>query len=146
MSWRLIISVLVSCSLAGCGTQPVEEPAPTPPQAAKEPPPPPPPPPPRYTGIKSLERGVSRYNAGDYDVAYRLLRQAVGDGLKNGEERARAYKYLAFIDCSRGNNGECRDSFRKAMKADPNFKLRKSELGHPLWGPVYEDVIAERKP
>jgi hypothetical protein len=64
-------------------------------------------------------------------------------------EQASAHKYLAFINCVSGRPNGCREEFRKAFVADPNFDLTPAEAGHPMWGPVFRSVktaVSKAKP
>lgn len=96
---------------------------------------------PKHTGVNQLDQAVAQYESGDYDESFASFKQALKAGLAKPADRSRAYKYLAFISCSRENQKACRDYFRKARQADPKFSLSATEAGHPLWGPVYEQVM-----
>jgi hypothetical protein len=116
--------------------EPVKEPA-MPPKA-----------PPRIpTPSKSeqeLERGIKSYEEGEYKTAARQLQAALDAGLDAKRDQARAYKYLAFITCVSAREKLCRDNFHKALDADPKLDLEPAEAGHPIWGPVFRSVKAER--
>ena len=53
-------------------------------------------------------------------------------------------KHLAFINCSQGRTGPCRDDFRKALAIDPSLELSPAEAGHPTWGPIFRSLKAGR--
>lgn len=117
------------------------------------PPPPPPPPPPPTTSIARLydqpaERafvnGMRYYEEGQYERAETLLKRAIGEGLNDHHDVAVAQKHLAFIACAYNRPADCEQAFRAAFSADPSFKLSESEIGHPLWGPVYKRVASEQ--
>lgn len=97
----------------------------------------------KSVGERELESGIKSYEDGAYKTALRHLHGALALGLDAGADRARAYKYLAFIDCGAGREKSCREEFRKALDADPGFDLAPAEAGHPIWGPVFRRVKAE---
>lgn len=90
-----------------------------------------------------LASGVQEYEDGDYKKGARLLQSSLNSGLASKSDQAKAYKYLAFINCVRNNEKTCRDMFKKAFVIAPKFTLTPSEAGHPVWGPVYKSVKAE---
>lgn len=93
-------------------------------------------------GAPALNEGLKHYDDGDYTAATKSLHTALGQSLSN-DERTNAFKHLAFIHCSSGRPGACRDEFRKALAFDPQLELSPSEAGHPAWGPVFRSVKAE---
>jgi len=93
---------------------------------------------------QDFERGVKSYEDGDYKNASRQLQSALSLGLPVFSDQATAHKYLAFIACASGRQSPCRDEFRKAFEADGNFNLTPAEAGHPVWGPVFRTVKAEK--
>ncbi|HTN49899.1 MAG TPA: TssQ family T6SS-associated lipoprotein [Burkholderiaceae bacterium] len=118
-------------------------------------PPPPPPPPPATISIARLydqpaERafinGLRFYEEGQYERAESLLKRALAEGLQDRHDIAVAQKHLAFIACAYNRPSDCEQAFRAAFVADPGFKLTDAEVGHPLWGPVYNRVAAEQAP
>jgi tetratricopeptide (TPR) repeat protein len=120
--------------------------------ALLQPPPPPPPAPPPTVSIarlyeqpaeRSFLNGMRFYEEGQYERAESLLKRSVSEGLKDPHDVAVAYKHLAFIACAYNRPPDCEAAFRAAFAADPNFRLLDSEVGHPLWGPVYKRVAAE---
>lgn len=117
------------------------------------PPPPPPTPPSPSISIARLyaqpaERafinGLRYYEEGQYERAETLLKRSLADGLHDPNDIAVAQKHLAFIACAYSRPTDCEQAFRAAFAADPAFKLTDAELGHPLWGPVYQRVAAEQ--
>jgi Tfp pilus assembly protein PilF len=88
-----------------------------------------------------LDTGIRQYDNSDYRIAARTIQAALDEGLTT-RSQARAHKYLAFIDCVSGQQGQCRDQFRKALQIDPGMQLRAEESGHPIWGPVFKSVKA----
>lgn len=91
----------------------------------------------------ALDEGVTSYDEGEYEAAADRLQHALALGLATPGDRARAYKYLAFIHCISERAEACRDEFRNALTADPHFDLTTAEIGHPMWGPVYRSVKAQ---
>lgn len=93
-------------------------------------------------GRSALNEGIRQYNDGQYGAAEKNLQSAIGLGLGDSD-RARAYKYLAFIHCGSGQVAPCRDEFRWALSANPGLELAPAEAGHPVWGPVFRSVKGE---
>jgi hypothetical protein len=89
---------------------------------------------------QELQKGIKNYEDGEYKVATKELQTALSLGLTGRSEQASAHKYLAFISCVSGRPNGCREEFRKAFVADPNFDLTPAEAGHPMWGPVFRSV------
>jgi tetratricopeptide (TPR) repeat protein len=56
--------------------------------------------------------------------------------------RVDALKYSAFSYCVLENYAQCRHAFDLALGLDPDFALRSSERGHPMWGPVFDAAKA----
>lgn len=84
----------------------------------------------------ALQEGIRLYNDGDYNGAIRRLSaRDVNNGLL--ATRLTALKYTAFSYCLTSRPAQCRQSFDKALRLDPNFDLAPGEHGHPLWGPVF---------
>ena len=95
------------------------------------------------TAESELAAGVKSYEDGDYKESTKQLQTALDMGLKNPADRARAHKYRAFMVCVNGREKVCRDEFKKAFEADPNFALAPAEAGHPVWSQVVKSVKAE---
>ncbi|SPJ18298.1 exported hypothetical protein [Burkholderiales bacterium] len=93
-------------------------------------------------GERALVDGLRKYDDGAFEPAERHFRAALRHGLQDPRDTAVAYKYLAFIACAFDRPAECDADFRAAFAADPNFRLSDSEIGHPIWGPVYRRVAA----
>ncbi|HQR22232.1 MAG TPA: TssQ family T6SS-associated lipoprotein [Burkholderiaceae bacterium] len=116
------------------------------------PPPPPPPPPPTVSVARLYEQPAERalisalrfYEEGQYERAEALLKRALADGLQDKHDIAVAQKHLAFIACAYNRPSDCEQAFRAAFVADPAFRLTDAEVGHPLWGPVYQRVASEQ--
>jgi Tfp pilus assembly protein PilF len=89
---------------------------------------------------KALLAGMRAYDDAQYAQAEKQLQAALQAGLVAPRDRAAAHKLLAFIYCTSNRTSECEAQFRSARAADPAFALSKSEVGHPLWGPVYQRV------
>jgi len=95
----------------------------------------------KFKAESMLDQGIRQYDNGDYRIAARTIQGALDEGLTT-RSQARAHKYLAFMDCVAGQQGQCRDQFRKALEIDPGMQLRPEESGHPTWGPVFKSVKA----
>lgn len=93
-------------------------------------------------GERRLNEGVANYDNGDYKAASKDLQSALDLGLKP-KRQAEAHKYLAFMHCTTRQQSECRNHFRQAFAADPQFQLEAAEAGHPIWGPIYRSVKLE---
>jgi hypothetical protein len=96
-----------------------------------------------YKGAPDLANGIRQYEDANYSEAARLLQSALDQGLGR-DDQVKAHKYLAFIHCVSGRERRCRDEFRAALKIDPAFELAASEAGHPIWGPAFRAVKAQR--
>jgi Tfp pilus assembly protein PilF len=94
-------------------------------------------------GEKALLTGIHLYEDAQYADAENALSASLEKGFAVKKDAALAYKYLAFIYCTSSRIDACKKSFRAARASDPAFMLNKNESGHPLWGPVYRQVIAE---
>ena len=94
-------------------------------------------------GEKALLAGIHLYEDARYADAEKALADSLEKGLAVKKDAALAHKYLAFIYCTSSRIDACKKSFRAARANDPAFMLTKSESGHPLWGPVYRQVMAE---
>jgi hypothetical protein len=115
--------------------------------------PPAPPPPPATISVAALyerpaERalitGLSLYEQAVFDRAEQSFKDALKAGLRDRQDVATAHKYLAFIACAFNRIDECEQNFRASFLADDKFTLTDTEIGHPLWGPVFRRVAAER--
>ncbi|MCU6432469.1 TssQ family T6SS-associated lipoprotein [Undibacterium sp. Jales W-56] len=94
-------------------------------------------------GEKALLSGIRSYEDAQYTEAEKSLTLALSSGFTVKKDAALAHKYLAFIFCTSARIEACKQAFRSARMADPSFELNKSEVGHPQWGPVYKQVMAE---
>ncbi len=90
---------------------------------------------------RALFDGMRAYDDAQYAQAEAALRRALDAGLQSPRDRASAHKLLAFITCTSERLAECEAAFRAARATDPGFALSKSEVGHPLWGPVARRVL-----
>lgn len=92
---------------------------------------------------RDLIAGMQDYEDGNYKSAARRLQGALDEGLTFKSDQLRAYKHLAFVHCISNREKMCREAFRSAFELDPKFELSPAEVGHPLWGPVYQSVRKE---
>jgi hypothetical protein len=133
---RALAAAAAIVAIGGCATKP----------------PPPPPPPPTISIARLYEQPAERaflnamrfYEEGQYERAESLFRRALTEGLKDNHDVAMANKHLAFIACAYNRPSECEGAFRAAFAADPEFRLTDAEVGHPIWGPVYQRVAGEQ--
>jgi tetratricopeptide (TPR) repeat protein len=84
----------------------------------------------------ALREGIRLYNEGDYNAAIKRLNSSDMNGA-SPRNRLAALKYTAFSYCVTGRQAQCRQTFERALKLDPDFDLAQGEHGHPLWGPVF---------
>jgi Tfp pilus assembly protein PilF len=89
---------------------------------------------------KALSAGLRAYDEAQYPAAERQLQLALQLGVHGAKDRANAHKHLAFVYCTSNRIVECETQFRAARRADPGFALSRSEIGHPLWGPVWQRI------
>ena len=92
---------------------------------------------------QALSTGIKQYDDGELKAAQKNLQEALSLGLTFDSDKVAAHKHLAFIYCSSNQERQCRDEFRRAFEVDTSFKLERTEIGHPLWGPVYTGVRAD---
>jgi Tfp pilus assembly protein PilF len=95
----------------------------------------------KFKAENMLDQGIRAYDDGDYKVATRNIQGALDAGLTT-HSQARAHKYLAFIQCSSGQQTQCREEFTKALEIEPDLELKTSEAGNPIWGPVFRSAKA----
>jgi tetratricopeptide (TPR) repeat protein len=84
----------------------------------------------------ALREGIRLYNEGEYNAAIKRLNSSDMNG-GSTRNRLAALKYTAFSYCVTGRQAQCRQTFDRAFKLDPDFDLGQGEHGHPLWGPVF---------
>jgi Tfp pilus assembly protein PilF len=94
-------------------------------------------------GSPALSTGLKQYDEGEYQPAAKSLQSALDQGLSD-KDKVDAHKHLAFINCSQGRNGPCRDEFRKALAINPSLELTPAEAGHPTWGPIFRSLKVGR--
>ncbi|MES2047326.1 MAG: TssQ family T6SS-associated lipoprotein [Pseudomonadota bacterium] len=88
--------------------------------------------------VNALKEGIAMYNDGDYSGTIKKLGSATEIwNSQNKSIQVSALKYLAFSYCVTSRTQLCRQQFERALKIDPSFDLLPSEIGHPIWGPVF---------
>ncbi|MDO8177106.1 MAG: TssQ family T6SS-associated lipoprotein [Undibacterium sp.] len=90
------------------------------------------------TDVQVLKDGTDLYNNGDYNGAIKKLSNSTE--IWNGHNKTiqvSALKTMAFCYCVTSRTKLCRQQFQRALKLDPAFSLLPSEIGHPIWGPVF---------
>ena len=89
----------------------------------------------------ALLDGIRLYDNGNFKGAIDVLDgpelQAAPDAM-----RVEALKYTAFSYCVLEDYARCRHAFGLALELDPDFVLRTSERGHPMWSPVFDAAKA----
>ena len=145
---RPIQLALLALLISACATPPPASvnypaPAPKPPVAVTPPPAPAPVPvqaapaaPAVDTGAseRALVAAIESYDRGEFASATRQLTPMVNDGSLDPAQLLRALKVMAFSQCSTNALTACRQTFERALKADPSFDLATAERGHPIWG------------
>lgn len=92
---------------------------------------------PRSPAEQSLAEGLAKYDAGQFETAYKLLQRALKEGLAGKPDQVKAHKYSAFSLCLRRRITPCRNEFMKALAIDPDFDLAPAEAGHPAWAKTF---------
>ena len=129
---RWLAALLIALACAGCSLPAVKDAGAPPDQAAIG------------KGAKEFNDGVKSYEDGEYQSAARQFQAALDRGLNAPGDRAKAHKYLAFIQCIAGKERLCRDEFKKALELNPNMELDPAEAGHPIWGPVFKSAKGKK--
>lgn len=94
-------------------------------------------------GGPALATGIRQYEEGNYPAAAESLNRALFEGLSS-DERVKAHKHLAFINCVSNRPSACLVEFRRALAINPNLELSAAEAGHPIWGPVFRALKSGR--
>lgn len=102
------------------------------------------PPPAAKKPDNALAAGLGAYDNGDYATARQRLQAVLDQPGSTTADKVAAHKVLAFIACADGKRSLCARHFRQALALDRNFTLTPAEAGHPVWGPVFRKVKAER--
>jgi hypothetical protein len=112
--------------LAACTTPPAATPSGPPSQAA----------------LDALARVRQAYLAGKYGDVIRGV--ATSDALAEApaQIRVEAWKLQAFSYCVTGYRVLCEEDFARILQLDPKFELAPAEIGHPLWGPAFQQAKA----
>jgi len=94
---------------------------------------------------QTLQDGLIKYDAGDYEAALRLLEDSLKQGLKEKQDQVRAMKFVAFSNCLLNRLATCRSSFIKIYDVNPEFDLTPAEAGHPSWTKTFAAAKAQAK-
>ncbi len=115
--------------------------APTPAPAPAAAPRPAPAPAPVSPAEKALSEGVAAYDSGDFNGAIRRLSgpELVGPTAPPAL-KVEALKVSAFSYCVTNRRGPCRRQFDTLLAIDPQYELKPSEAGHPIWGPIFKQA------
>jgi len=89
---------------------------------------------------QKLEIGVKEYEEGNYVTSINALETVLATRTASRAQRIRANKYLAFISCISSREKSCREYFKNILEINPEFNLSAAEVGHPIWGPVFQSV------
>ena len=149
---RPVHVAILALFVSACATPPPASvnypaPAPQPPVVVTPPPAPTPAPAPAPAPVapaapavdvgaieRALAAAIESYDRGEFASATRQLTPMVNDGSLDPAQLLRALKVLAFSQCSTNAVTACRQTFERALKADPTFDLANAERGHPIWG------------
>jgi len=74
-------------------------------------------------GAAFLEKGVNDYFMGDYLGAVKNLQKAVALGLRGDDHVSKAHRFLAYSYVALNERNKAKDSFREALKVDPEMRL-----------------------
>jgi hypothetical protein len=89
---------------------------------------------------QKLEIGVKEYEEGNYVSSMNALESVVAEKTASNSQKVRANKYMAFISCISSREKSCREYFKNILEMNPDFNLSAAEAGHPIWGPVFQNV------
>ena len=89
---------------------------------------------------RRLAEAIALYDQGKLAASYENLRGALLAGLPDPNEKAIAYKYLAFFYCQTKSRALCEKSFEAALLASPGFDLDASEKKNVVWMDAYNAV------
>jgi hypothetical protein len=89
---------------------------------------------------RRLAEAIALYDQGKLAASYENLRGALLAGLPDPNEKAIAYKYLAFFYCQTKSRALCEKSFEAALLASPGFDLDASERKNVVWADAYNVV------
>lgn len=92
---------------------------------------------PRTAAERSLADGMAKYDAGEFNAAFKLLQSALKEGLTDKSDQVKARKHSAFSLCLLRRFTQCRSEFAKIFEIDPGFDLAPAEAGHPSWAKTY---------
>lgn len=152
LTLRPVHVAVLALFVSACATPPPASvnypaPAPQPPVVVTPPPAPTPAPAPAPAPVapaapavdvgaseRALAAAIESYDRGEFASATRQLTPMVNDGSLDPAQLLRALKVLAFSQCSTNAVTACRQTFERALKADPTFDLATAERGHPIWG------------
>ncbi len=88
-------------------------------------------------GRPMLGQGIALFDARNFKQAERALQSALFAGLTDGQERASAHKYLAFVSCSNSEWARCEAEFDSAFSARSSFALEAYEVQNTPWRDAY---------
>ncbi|NIQ39960.1 MAG: LysM peptidoglycan-binding domain-containing protein [Proteobacteria bacterium] len=74
-------------------------------------------------GQEFLEKGTSDYFMGDYTGAVKNLQRAITLGLGTREDMSKAQRFLAYSYVALDQPDNAKDSFRQALRVDPDLQL-----------------------
>ena len=70
-----------------------------------------------------LKKGIDSYFKGKYDDAVTEINTALEKGLREKEDRVKAYRFLAYTHVAKEEKGEAKREFKKALELDPKMEL-----------------------
>ncbi|HVL56944.1 MAG TPA: TssQ family T6SS-associated lipoprotein [Burkholderiaceae bacterium] len=87
-----------------------------------------------------LHEAIRLYDEGDFLGSVRKLETSSEIWVSSIPVRIAAYKQLAFSNCAAGRRNSCRRAFENLLFLDPSYELSPLEIGHPVWGPVFQQA------
>jgi LysM repeat protein len=94
-------------------------------------------------GEAFLENGVRDYFMGDYLGAVKNLQKAVALGLKDNDDMSKVHRFLAYSYVALNKRDKAKDSFRDALKVDPELRLDPVYVS-PKIIEVFQEVEAQK--
>jgi hypothetical protein len=136
-AWILLFA-FVGAWLTGCAEQPAVQPAPVAPAPAIAVAVPA-----RLSDEQAHVRfqlGMQHYKENNLDVAQDDFEAASNSGHLKSSDVIIAHKYMAFVHCTKGREGQCREHFQDILKIDPKYDLTPNESANAAWGAVWRSM------
>jgi LysM repeat protein len=95
-------------------------------------------------GEAFLEKGIGNYFTGDYQGAVKNLEKAAALGLRDNDNLSKVHRFLAYAYVALDETTKAKDSFREALRVDPELKLDPVYVSPKIMD-VFQDVKAESR-